>query len=90
MGVRHWDQGTKAEEGGMIWKPHQMRTNYSPNGAVPVHSAEFIASALALWRGGFSATSIGDKLGVSKNVIIGIAHRNNFPPRPSPIKPVAI
>jgi hypothetical protein len=51
-----------------------------------MHSAETIERARALWRQGYSAAEIGRRMNVSKNVIIGIAHRNSFAPRPSPIK----
>ena len=47
----------------------------------PIRSAEFLASARAFWDKGYSMTSIGMELGVSKNVIAGIAHRNDFPAR---------
>jgi hypothetical protein len=51
--------------------------------------ADFIERARALWNEGYSARVIGELLEVSKNSIIGIAHWNKFPSRPSPIKRVA-
>jgi hypothetical protein len=45
---------------------------------------EWIAKALALWKQGLSQTQIGAELSVTKNVIAGICHRHNFPPRPKP------
>lgn len=51
------------------------------------HTPEFIGRARALWHEGLSTAKIGRKLGVSKNVIVGVAHRNEgFPARPSPIR----
>jgi len=51
-----------------------------------LHAESFILKARRLWFDGMSASQIGDELGVTKNVIVGIAARNDFPPRPSPIK----
>ena len=42
-----------------------------------------------LWAEGLSMSQIGDRLGVSKNSISGMAHRMGLPARPSPIKPSA-
>ena len=39
-----------------------------------------------LWADGLSAKNIADKLGCTKNAIIGRAHRLQLPQRPSPIK----
>jgi|SRR5690625_4922937 len=39
-----------------------------------------------LWNAGHSASAIGKKLGVSKNAVVGKAHRMKLPPRPSPIR----
>ena len=50
-------------------------------------SPEFIESARSLWDLGLSASEIGWKLGVSKGVIMGVAHRNAFPARRPPTKP---
>lgn len=52
-------------------------------------TTETVRKARNLWDSGLSAQKIGIELGVSKNVVIGIAHRNNFPPRPSPLAPKA-
>jgi GcrA cell cycle regulator len=40
----------------------------------------------ALWAEGHSTAEIGRRLGVSKNAIVGKAHRLNLPARPSPIR----
>lgn len=42
-----------------------------------------------LWNEGLSTAEIGRRLGVSKNAVIGKAHRLDLPDRPSPIKPGA-
>jgi GcrA cell cycle regulator len=39
-----------------------------------------------LWDAGHSASEIGKKLGVSKNAVVGKAHRLKLSARPSPIK----
>lgn len=50
-------------------------------------SDEVIARLRALWDEGHSTAEIGRRLGVSKNAIIGKAHRLALPGRPSPIRP---
>jgi GcrA cell cycle regulator len=44
------------------------------------------ARLVALWDEGVSAAQIGERLGYSKNAIVGAVRRNDLPPRPSPIK----
>lgn len=39
-----------------------------------------------LWDEGHSTSEIGRRLGVSKNAVVGKAHREGLPARPSPIK----
>ena len=39
-----------------------------------------------LWTEGHSTAEIGRRLGVSKNAVVGKAHRLDLPARPSPIK----
>ncbi|MDF2096861.1 GcrA family cell cycle regulator [Aquibaculum arenosum] len=47
---------------------------------------ERIEELTQLWNAGHSASAIGKKLGVSKNAVVGKAHRLNLPARPSPIR----
>ncbi len=47
---------------------------------------EIIARLRALWDEGHSTAEIGRRLGVSKNAVVGKAHRLALPPRPSPIR----
>ena len=47
---------------------------------------EAIARLRALWDEGHSTAEIGRRLGISKNAVVGKAHRLNLPPRPSPIR----
>ena len=42
-----------------------------------------------LWAEGHSTAEIGRRMGVSKNAIVGKAHRLNLPARPSPIRATA-
>ena len=39
-----------------------------------------------LWDAGYSASAIGKQIALSKNAVIGKAHRLGLKPRPSPIK----
>lgn len=41
-----------------------------------------------LWREGLSTAEIGKRLGISKNAVVGKAHRLHLDSRPSPIKRV--
>lgn len=45
-----------------------------------------IARLRALWDEGHSTAEIGRRMGVSKNAVVGKAHRLALPPRPSPIR----
>ncbi len=47
---------------------------------------ETIVRLRALWSEGLSTAEIGRRLGVSKNAVVGKAHRLVLPPRASPIK----
>lgn len=47
---------------------------------------ETITRLRELWSEGHSTAEIGRRLGVSKNAVVGKAHRLDLPPRPSPIR----
>ncbi len=47
---------------------------------------ETITRLRELWAEGHSTAEIGRRLGVSKNAIVGKAHRLDLPARPSPIR----
>jgi len=47
---------------------------------------EAIAKLRALWAEGLSTAEIGRRLNISKNAVVGKAHRLSLPPRPSPIR----
>ncbi len=47
---------------------------------------ETIARLRAFWAEGHSTAEIGRRMGVSKNAVVGKAHRLNLPARPSPIR----
>lgn len=47
---------------------------------------ESIARLRALWAEGLSTAEIGRRMAISKNAVVGKAHRLNLPPRPSPIR----
>ncbi len=49
-------------------------------------NAEAISRLRALWAEGHSTAEIGRRMGVSKNAVVGKAHRLNLPARPSPIR----
>lgn len=48
---------------------------------------EVIARLRALWAEGHSTAEIGRRLGISKNAVVGKAHRLDLAARPSPIRP---
>ena len=47
---------------------------------------ETIARIRALWSEGHSTAEIGRRMGISKNAVVGKAHRLCLPARPSPIR----
>jgi GcrA cell cycle regulator len=47
---------------------------------------EVIARLQELWRQGLSTAEIGRQLSITKNAVVGKAHRLGLPPRPSPIR----
>jgi GcrA cell cycle regulator len=49
-------------------------------------SDEVITLLRGLWAEGLSTAEIGRRLGVTKNAIVGKAHRLDLPARPSPIR----
>jgi GcrA cell cycle regulator len=49
---------------------------------------EQITQLTQLWRDGLSTAEIGKRLGISKNAVVGKAHRLHLDSRPSPIKRV--
>lgn len=49
-------------------------------------NVEAINRLRALWAEGHSTAEIGRRMGVSKNAVVGKAHRLNLPARPSPIR----
>lgn len=49
-------------------------------------TAERVDELIGLWKEGLSTAEIGRRLGMSKNAVVGKAHRLNLPARPSPIK----
>ncbi|MUG90764.1 GcrA cell cycle regulator [Bombella sp. ESL0385] len=47
---------------------------------------ELIARLKELWEQGLSTAEIGRQLSITKNAVVGKAHRLNLPSRPSPIR----
>lgn len=45
-----------------------------------------IARLRQLWEDGHSTAEIGRRMGITKNAVVGKAHRLVLPPRPSPIR----
>lgn len=45
-----------------------------------------VSSLGVLWGEGLSTAEIGRRLGVTKNAVVGKAHRLSLTPRPSPVK----
>jgi GcrA cell cycle regulator len=50
---------------------------------------ETILRLRSLWDEGHSTAEIGRRLGVSKNAVVGKAHRLDLPARPTPIRRIA-
>ncbi|MCC7166306.1 MAG: global cell cycle regulator GcrA-like protein [Rhodospirillales bacterium] len=53
-------------------------------------SEETITELTKLWDAGFSTSEIGRRIGVSKNAVVGKAHRLGLISRPSPIKRIPL
>jgi len=51
-------------------------------------SPERIAELTRLWNDGLATSEIGKRLGISKNAVVGKAHRLHLSARPSPIRRV--
>jgi GcrA cell cycle regulator len=49
-------------------------------------SETIITELRGLWAEGLSTAEIGRRLGISKNAVVGKAHRLELSPRPSPIR----
>ncbi|HTZ70040.1 MAG TPA: GcrA family cell cycle regulator [Acetobacteraceae bacterium] len=47
---------------------------------------ETIGKLRTLWAEGLSTAEIGRRMGISKNAVVGKAHRLSLPSRPSPIR----
>lgn len=47
---------------------------------------EAIEALRGFWAEGHSTAEIGRRMGISKNAVVGKAHRLTLPPRPSPIR----
>ncbi len=45
-----------------------------------------VSQLVQLWQAGLSTAEIGRQLGISKNAVVGKAHRLDLPARPSPIR----
>lgn len=45
-----------------------------------------VSALIALWNEGLSTSEIGNRLGVTKNAVVGKVHRLGLPKRGSPIK----
>ena len=52
----------------------------------PTWTAERIERLIALWEEGVTTAEIGRRIGVTKNAVIGKAHRLALKARPSPLK----
>ena len=51
-----------------------------------IWTPELIEKLVALWDEGLPTAEIGRRLAISKNAVIGKAHRLALKPRPSPLK----
>jgi len=53
---------------------------------MPEWNPEIIDRLRSLWAEGVSTAEIGRRLHISKNAVVGKAHRLHLPPRPTPIR----
>jgi GcrA cell cycle regulator len=53
---------------------------------VSIWTDELVAELTRLWTEGLSTAEIGRRLGLTKNAVVGKAHRLALAPRPSPLK----
>lgn len=53
---------------------------------VSIWTEERVAELTRLWTEGLSTAEIGRRLGLTKNAVVGKAHRLALSPRPSPLK----
>jgi GcrA cell cycle regulator len=51
-----------------------------------VWNEALVNQLVQLWQAGLSTAEIGRRLGISKNAVVGKAHRLDLPARPSPIR----
>ena len=51
-----------------------------------IWTSDLIQQLSVLWKQGLSTAEIGRRLGVTKNAVVGKAHRLLLDPRPSPLK----
>ena len=51
-----------------------------------IWTPELIERLTVLWDAGHSTATIGRELNISKNAVVGKAHRLQLTPRPSPLK----
>jgi GcrA cell cycle regulator len=65
---------------------HRMLWLFLREGHEMEWSDEIIERLRALWAEGLSTAEIGRRMGISKNAVVGKAHRLNLPARPSPIR----
>jgi len=50
---------------------------------------ERISALIALWNEGLTTSEIGNRLGITKNAVVGKVHRLGLPKRQSPIRKAA-
>lgn len=51
-----------------------------------IWTPDLIERLAMLWKDGLSTAEIGRRLGITKNAVVGKAHRLALNPRPSPLK----
>jgi GcrA cell cycle regulator len=51
-------------------------------------NADRIEALRTLWSDGLSASTIGERLGTTRNSVIGKVHRENFPPRTTSVRKI--
>ncbi len=84
MGRPNTQRGGDAAAGERVWELSHPRAHETPDMSEEWTPLK-ISALIALWNEGLSTSEIGNRLGVTKNAVVGKVHRLGLPKRNSPI-----